>query len=99
VFDALYNRLILAGTLRAKTEAGNNGVPFIDAVDVEKGLLLWREELSDALLSKTALVTAVKPAPDYGFVITLSGVDGYYEKPYMIARINSHGKLLKELQK
>ncbi|GBU28669.1 hypothetical protein R84B8_02229 [Treponema sp. R8-4-B8] len=99
LFDASYNRIILTGTLRAKNEAGNGGVPFIDAVDVEKGSLLWREELSDALLDKTALVTAIKPAPDYGFVITLSGVNDYYDKPYMIARINSYGKLIKELQK
>jgi hypothetical protein len=99
MFDALYNRIILTGTLRAKNEAGNGGVPFIDAVDAEKGTLLWREELSDIRLNKTSLVTAVKPAPDYGFVITLSGVSDYYDKPYMIARINSQGKLIKELQK
>lgn len=99
LFDALYNRIILTGTLRAKNEAGNGGVPFIDAVDAEKGTLLWREELSDIWLSKTSLVTAIKPAPDYGFVITLSGVSDYYDKPYMIARINSQGKLIKELQK
>jgi hypothetical protein len=99
VFDALYNRIILTGTLRAKNEAGNGGVPFIDAVDAEKGSLLWREELADIWLSKTSLVTAIKPAPDYGFIITLSGVSDYYDKPYMIARINSHGKLIKELQK
>jgi len=99
VFDALYNRIILAGTVRAKNEIGNGGVPFIDAVDVEKGSLLWREELSDILFNKASLVTAIKPAPDYGFVITLSGISDYYDKPYKIARINSQGKLIKELQK
>jgi hypothetical protein len=99
VFDALYNRIILAGTLRAKNEAGNGGVPFIDAFDIEKSSLVWREELSDVLFNKASVVTAIKPAPDYGFVITLSGVSDYYDKPYMIARINSQGKLIKELQK
>ena len=99
VFDAAYNRIILAGTFKAKDEAGNGGTPFVEAVDAEKGSLLWRETLSDASLAKTALVTAVSPSPDYGFVITLSGINDYYDKPYVIARINSHGKLIKELPK
>jgi len=99
VIDALYNRIILTGTLRAKNEIGNGGVPFIDAVDIEKGSLLWREELSDVLFNKASVVTAINPAPDYGFVITLCGISDYYDKPYKIARINSQGKLIKELQK
>lgn len=99
VFDAIYNRIILAGTIKANDEAGNGGTPFIEAVDVEKGVLLWRETLPDPLLAKAALVTAINPAPDYGFVIALSGINDYYDKPFIIARINSHGKLIKELQK
>jgi len=40
IFAKSYNRIILTGTLRAKNEIGSGGVPFIDAVYIEKGKLI-----------------------------------------------------------
>ena len=96
ILDIENNRIILAGTMQATEASGRNGVPFIDAVNMETGELLWREILSDPSLSGTSLVTAIAHAPDYGFVLTLSGYSDWFEKPYMITRVNSQGKLLKE---
>jgi len=95
-FDSIGNHFILAGVLGAENEYGQKGLPFIEAVDAEKGTLQWREILSDPSLAGASLVTAIVSAPDYGFVVTLSGIAENYEKPFFIARLNSQGKLLKE---
>jgi len=96
--DSANGRIILAGTMRAREAHGRGGTPFIDAVSMEDGVLLWREELSDPSLGGAALVTAIAPAPDYGFALALSGVSDWFERPYIIARVNSQGKLIKELR-
>jgi len=95
-FDSTENRVVLAGVLQANDEYGQGGLPFIEAVDAETGTLQWREILSDPSFSGASLVTAIAPAPDYGFVVTLSGMAKNCEKPFLIARLNSQGKLLKE---
>ena len=103
LLDTANNRIILCGVLKAADETGRNGIPLIDAVDIQTGTLLWREELSNPEITGTGavLVTAIVPAPDYGFALTLSGIGrttGYYERPYMIVRVNSQGKYLKEIR-
>jgi hypothetical protein len=96
IFNNENNQIILGGTMKAADEKGNRGVPFIEALNVETGNLLWREELSSSEFHLTSLVTAIVPAPDYGFALTLCGIDrGYIDQPYIIARVNTQGKLLK----
>jgi hypothetical protein len=95
IFDTDNDRIILAGTLQAKDEYGNNGKPFIESVDISTGILDWREILSGSVFTGTNLVTAVSTAPDYGYVLSLSGINnGNVNKPYKIARINSRGKYM-----
>jgi len=104
LLDAANNRVVLAGVMKAADETGRGGVPFVDAVDIQKESLVWREELSNPEIkgAGAVLVTTIVPAPDYGFVLALSGIGGttgYYEKPYMIARVNSQGKYYMEARK
>jgi hypothetical protein len=96
ILDAENGQIVLAGTLKARTSSGSGGTPFIEGVDYEKGTLLWREELTNSAFAGTALVTAVVPAPDYGFALALTGVaNDNYSKPFKIARVNARGKLIK----
>jgi len=99
-YDAILNtenkNIVLAGTMQAKDEYGEDGTPFIEAIDLINEKLLWREVLSDSFFNKTNLVTALTFAPDYGYVLALSGIeDGVIRKPFKVARINSQGKFLK----
>jgi hypothetical protein len=97
ILDIENGQIVLGGTMEAADEYGNKGTPFIEALSIEKLERLWRTPLrDDAAFGKASLVTAVVPAPYYGFAITLSGIDdGYFDKPYLIARVNARGKLLK----
>ncbi|MDR2922740.1 MAG: hypothetical protein LBU85_05300 [Treponema sp.] len=98
VFDDKESRIVLAGTLQAKDQYAAGGKPFIEAVGMADGSPVWREIFSDPEFDKTALASAVIPAPDYGYVLALSGGVGndYKDKPpFKIARINSQGKLKK----
>jgi len=89
------NRIVLAGTLQAKDEYGNGGKPFIESIDMTTGILDWREILSGSVFTGTNLVTDISTAPDYGYVLSLSGINnGNVGKPYKITRINSRGKYL-----
>jgi hypothetical protein len=99
-FDAILttdnNFIVLAGTLRAKDEYGTGGKPFIEAVDIANGTCLWHEILSDSDFNGTALVTSIASVPDYGYILTLSGItNGFISKTFKITRINSQGKLKK----
>ncbi|MCL2805464.1 MAG: hypothetical protein FWD26_05955 [Treponema sp.] len=101
ILDSENGRIILAGTMRARETHGRNGTPFIDAINIADGSLIWREELTDSSLrggniAQASLVTAITNAPDYGFAITLSGVSDWYDRPFIIARLNSQGKFIKE---
>jgi hypothetical protein len=90
--DAL---IILAGTLQAKEEYGNGGIPFIEAINITNGKRIWQEKLTDSEFDGTSLVTAIALAPYYGYVLTLSGgiEEGYFNRqPFRIARLNSFGK-------
>jgi hypothetical protein len=99
VLDAANRRLALGGVLRARAGGGQGGVPFIESVDLEKGELLWREELSGPAFAGTALVTGILPAPDYGYALALSGIvidrggNPGLGKPFVIARVNARGTL------
>jgi len=104
LLDTANNRIVLGGVMKAADGSGHGGVPFVEAVDIQTGSLIWREELSNQEIKGTGavLVTAIESAPDYGFALTLSGISGttgYYEKPYMIARVNSQGKYFKGAKK
>jgi hypothetical protein len=89
-------QIVLAGTLDARDQAGTGGRPFIEGVDPETGTLLWREDLS--ALGEAALVTGIVKAPDYGFVLALSGFSGgYYTSPYIAVRVNARGRLVNRL--
>ena len=91
VLDEARQRLVLAGTLRARESSGQGGVPFTQGLDPETGNLLWHEEFT--ALNGTAVVTAIASAPDYGYILTLAGVgDDNFTRPFAIARINSRGK-------
>jgi len=95
VLDTENNRIVLAGTLQANDEYGNGGKPFVESVDITNGDLDWREILPDSVVTGTNLVTAFSIAPEYGYVLSLSGIkNGNINKPYKIARINSRGKYL-----
>ncbi|MDR1838604.1 MAG: hypothetical protein LBQ93_03340 [Treponema sp.] len=101
LLDTANNQIILGGVLKAKDETGRGGIPFIDAIDIQTGTLSWHEELSSTEIKGAVVVTAIAPAPDYGFALTLSGIGnttGYYEEPYMIVRVNSQGKYIKEIR-
>jgi len=98
LIDINSNQIVLAGVIQAKNETGQGGIPFIEAIDLDKGTLLWREMYHDFSSQNVSLVTAIAHAPEYGYALSLSSLDlkGNYGKPYMIARVNSQGKLLKE---
>jgi hypothetical protein len=101
--DEANRRIVLCGTVRAGAEDGRGGEPFIEAVDMETGALLWREDAEtwrrdntplSADISKTALALRVAPAPDYGYALILSALEkGETQKPYILVRVNSQGKL------
>jgi len=98
--DTANNRIILGGVMKAADGTGQGGVPFIEIMDLQTGTSL-REELSDPEIKKTGavLVTAIVPAPDYGFALALSGiVNGYYGNPFLIARVNSQGKYIRRIR-
>jgi len=96
ILDIENGQIVLGGTMQAADENGNKGIPFIEALSIDKLERLWQAPLKDPAFGKAALVTAVVPAPDYGFAVTLSGIDdGYIDQPYLIARVNARGKLLK----
>jgi hypothetical protein len=94
IFDGDNNQIVLAGTLRAADRGGTSGTPFIEGIHAETGELIWRQMLTDNPFRGTTLVTGIEKAPFYGFVLALSGVkDGYFAPPFMIARVNTRGKL------
>ena len=100
VLDSANNRIVLAGTMEVADEQGQGGIPFIEAVDMEQGTLLWREKLVNPALTElkgTNLATTIAMAPDYGFVLALSGITktGYIGTPFVIVRVNSQGKTIK----
>ena len=96
ILDIENGQIVLGGTMQAADEYGNKGVPFLEALSLEKLERLWHTPLKDAAFGKAALVRAVVLAPDYGFALALSGInDGYIDQPYLIARVNARGKLLK----
>jgi len=102
LIDSTNNLIVLGGVIRAEDGSGRGGVPFVEAVNNQTGRLIWREELSDPEIKKTGavLVTAIVPAPDYGFALALSGiVNGDYGMPFIIARVNSQGKYYMEERK
>ncbi|MDR1506665.1 MAG: hypothetical protein LBI67_06135 [Treponema sp.] len=101
--DEVNRRIVLCGTLRAVTKDGSGGAPFIEALDMESGALLWREDaetwrrdntpLSEDI-TKTSLALSVVRAPDYGFALILSALaNGETQKPYILVRVNSQGKI------
>jgi len=101
LIDTANNRVILGGVMRAADESGRDGVPFVEAIDIQAGTLLWREELSNSEIINTGavLVTAIASAPDYGFALALSGIiNGNFGKPFIITRINSQGKFLRRVR-
>ena len=100
LLDTANNRIILGGVMKAEDEKGIRGIPFVDVVDVQTGTRMEHEELSNLDIKETGavLVTAIATAPDYGFVLTLSGMGNeFYDEPYMIVRVNSQGKYIKEI--
>jgi hypothetical protein len=100
LLDTANNRIILGGVMKAADEKGSRGIPFVDVVDIQTGTRMEHEELSSLEIKEAGavLVTAIATAPDYGFVLTLSGMGTeYYDKPYLIVRVNSQGKYIKEI--
>ena len=101
ILDTANNQIVLGGVMKASDETGRRGVPFVEVVNIQTENLMFREELSN-IEKGIALVTALALAPDYGFVLALCGIDnatGYYREPYMIVRVNSQGKYIKEIRK
>jgi len=101
IIDAANNRIVLGGVMKATDETGRGGIPFAEAIDIKTGSLLWREELSNQEIkgAGAVLVTAIAPAPDYGFALALSGItNGDYGKPFIIARVNSQGKFMRRVR-
>ncbi|MCL2209130.1 MAG: hypothetical protein FWB89_03110 [Treponema sp.] len=94
LLDIENGQIVLGGTMRAKDGNGSGGVPFLEGINIENGTLIWREELTDSFFAGTSIVMSVAPAPDYGFVLSLCGInDGNLSRPYMAARVNVRGKL------
>jgi hypothetical protein len=85
--------LVLGGTFGAETSSGKNGRPFIQAIDTASGEEKWFEELSS--VSRDVHLTAnVQKAADYGFIVSLAGVNEYYSPPFIIVRLNSQGRYI-----
>jgi hypothetical protein len=90
------SRIVLAGTMRAREADGTGGVPFIQGIDAATGDEAWRSELTDRDFQGASLASAVAKAPEYGYAVALCGVaGGSGGKPYLIARLNERGLLLK----
>jgi len=101
LMDTANNQIVLAGVLKAEDDTGYRGIPFIEAIDLQSGDLRWREELANPEIKDAGavLVTAIVPAPDYGFVIALSGIaNDSFGKPFIIARVNSQGKYIRRVR-
>lgn len=108
VLDEANQRLVLAGTMRARADSGAGGLPFTEAADMGSGALLWREDAQSwrkeapslpGGIEKTALVCGIALAPDYGYALVLSdNKDGVPVKPFMAARVNSQGRFITNLQ-
>ncbi|MDR2634324.1 MAG: hypothetical protein LBC51_12000 [Treponema sp.] len=95
LMDSEHNQLVLAGTMNAGSANGKGGTPFMQAVNPENGTPLWLQELHDPAFERTALVYRMIKAPDYGYVLSLTGMgDTFYEKPFVAARVNARGLLI-----
>jgi hypothetical protein len=94
--DSENKQLVLAGTMGAITDRGKGGMPFIQGVDPENGTQLWLQELNDPAFEKASLVYQMIKAPDYGYILSLTGMaDDFYAKPFVVARVNARGRLIK----
>jgi hypothetical protein len=103
VLDLANGQIVLGGVMEAGDGYGTGGVPFVEGVDIENHGLLWREKLNNAETAGAGVVTAIVPAPDYGFALALSGLSLESNaqpqrfnracRPYIIARVNARGKL------
>jgi len=101
LIDSTNSLIVLGGVMRAEDGAGSSGTPFVEAVNIQTEKLIWREELSNPEIKETGavLVTAIVPAPDYGFALALSGIhNGDYGFPFIIARVNSQGKFIRRVR-
>ncbi|MDL2229168.1 hypothetical protein LJC14_02850, partial [Treponema sp. OttesenSCG-928-L16] len=94
VFDETSGLLVLGGTYGAETVEGSRGTSFIQGIDAASGEERWIENLS-AVSRNVRLVTALQKAVDYGYLISLCGVENRnYAEPFIIARLNSQGRLI-----
>jgi hypothetical protein len=96
LMDSENKQLVLVGTMNASSDSGKGGTPFIQGVDPETGTQLWLQELNDTAFQKADLVYQMIKAPDYGYILSLTGiVDDFYAKPFIVARVNARGRLIK----
>jgi hypothetical protein len=96
VLEADAGQIVLAGTMNARNGSGEGGTPFIQALSTDAGGELWRQELTASEFKGTALVSGIRKAPDYGYMLALCGIaQGTPRTPFVIARVNERGYLLK----
>jgi hypothetical protein len=94
--DSENKQLVLVGTMGANNDRGKGGTPFIQGVNPENGTQLWLQELNDPAFGKAALVYQMIKAPDYGYILSLTGMaDDFYAEPFIVARVNAQGRLIK----
>ncbi|GHV90485.1 hypothetical protein AGMMS50268_09880 [Spirochaetia bacterium] len=85
-FDADYGQLVLGGTL--------GGKPFIQGIDSETGKETWFKLLDYADTKNTVTVSAIERASEYGFILSLCGVNGEeLAAPFVTARVGERGAL------
>jgi hypothetical protein len=86
--------LVLGGTMQAHSSIGEGGIPLIEALSLKDGSTVWRQSLEDPVFARTSLVTGIAAAPDYGYLLSLSGINkGFVAPPFMIVRVNTYGRL------
>jgi hypothetical protein len=96
--DSENKQLVLAGTMSAGNDMGKGGTPFIQGINPENGTQLWLQELNDPAFRNAALVYQMIKAPDYGYILSLTGMaDDFYDKPFVVARVNARGRLISHL--
>ncbi|GHT88689.1 hypothetical protein FACS1894137_17140 [Spirochaetia bacterium] len=90
--DEDHGQIVLAGTMNAGTGSGEGGTPFVQGIGINSGAMLWRQELKADEFRGTALAGGIVKAPDYGYVLSLCGINRDSPvKPFIIARVNERG--------
>jgi hypothetical protein len=93
LMDIKSNQIVFVGIMQAQNENGLGGIPFIEGIDMGTGETIWHKKLTDTKWYGVTSITDIAFAPDYGFVLTLAGIDskGNFIEPFVVGRVGNRG--------